>query len=82
MRVKYKSIDFNEMDRMFVYCPETGNIFHKVNRYKVKAGTIATHKQKTGYLAISFRKNGHHFTYLAHRVGYLLGTGIDPGDKK
>ena len=82
MKAKYVPINFNEMDRMFVYCPETGNIFHKVNRCKVKAGTIATHRNNIGYLVIRFRRNGHPVTYLAHRVAYLLGTGIDPKDKE
>ena len=86
---RHKPMDFEELDQMFRYDAETGDIFHKIDKGRkdgaggqVKAGAIATHKTGKGYLEVFFRKNGRRARYRAHRVAWLLGTGEDPGEKE
>ena len=78
-----KLMDFSDLDQIYRYCPETGEIRNKVDRGRYgrfKAGTIATSRHNKGYLQVQFSKDGRKFHYLAHRVAWLLHTGEDPGD--
>ena len=82
--MSHKPMDFEEMDRLFRYESETGDIFNKIDRgYRgrvAKAGAIATSRHNKGYLRVQVTKDGYRVGYLAHRVAWLLHTGEDPGD--
>ena len=82
--MKHRPMDFEEMDRLFSYESETGDILNKVDRgvagAMALAGTIATSKIGNGYLVVRFTRNGRQVEYKAHRVAWLLHTGEDPGD--
>ena len=85
----HRPMDFEELDRLYRYCPAAGEIFHKIDKgqkdgggVQVKAGTIATSRRGNGYLQVQFRKNGRLVNYQAHRVAWLLHTGEDPGNKQ
>ena len=79
----HKKLDFELLDKLFRYCPETGSIFNKTNRgTKAKAGAIATSMTNRGYLEVRFTEDGRRARYQAHRVVWLLHTGEDPGDNE
>ena len=82
--MKHRPMDFEEFDRLFSYCPETGEIRNKVDRgvagAMARAGDIATSKNGSGYLVIHFPKDSRSVTYQAHRVAWLLHTGECPGE--
>ena len=83
--MKHNPMDFEEMDRLFRYESETGDIFNKIDRGnggRFKAGEIATSRSGTGYLRVQVTKDGHRVGYLAHRVAWLLYYGVDPGEKE
>ena len=77
-------MDFAELDRLFRYDPETGDIFNRTKRggsrgRSVKVGSIATYDKGDGYLRIVFTRNGRSVRYCAHRVSWLLHYREDPG---
>ena len=78
---KHKPLDFEELDRLFSYDSETGEIRNKVDRGQTaKAGRIATGSNGKGYLRVYVTKNSRQSRYQAHRVAWLLHTGEDPGE--
>ena len=83
---KHKPMNFEQLESLFIYCPETGEIRNKVDRgvagAMAKAGAITTTRGSDGYLVVRFMKNSRRVTYKAHRVAWLLHTGDDPGEKE
>ena len=80
-----KKLVFEEMDRLFRYESETGDIFNKIDRGnggRFKAGEIATSRSGNGYLQVQFTRDGSIVSYLAHRLAWLLYYGVDPGAKE
>ena len=80
-----KPMNYEELNKLFRYCPETGDIFNRIDRggsrgTPAKAGKIATCKTSAGYLIVQFSKDGHRSCYMAHRVAWTLHYGVDPGD--
>ena len=77
-------MDFEELDRLFTYDSETGEIRNKVDRGHgggmAKAGAIATSRRNDSYLQVWFTKDGLKACYKAHRVAWILHTGEDPSD--
>ena len=63
-----------ELQRRFVYEPETGLLRHAYGRPGVRKGDVAGCKNKSG--RIQLRIAG--VTYSAHRVIWCLMTGEDP----
>ena len=83
--MRYKPMDFSELDKLFSYDAKTGDTRNKIDRggsrgIIAKAGAIATSKMGNGYFQVRFRKDGRRISYLAHRVAWLLYYGVDPGD--
>ena len=83
--MNHKKLDFDILNELFRYCPETGSISNRIDRkgfgrLSAGAGEIATTIYNKGYLVVRFTKNGCRFSYLAHRVAWLLHTGEDPGE--
>ena len=75
--------DFELLDSLFIYCPETGDIRNKIDRgTKAKAGAIATSKRVDGYLQVRFTRDSCRVSYKAHRLAWFLHTGEDPGEKE
>ena len=56
------------------YDPETGVFTWKVQRSRVKAGTIAGHKNANGYIVIYVLNR----PYKAHRLAWLYANGYFP----
>lgn len=65
---------FEELNRLFSYCPETGNLLWRVRSGKAAAGSIAGGLTELGYLRVwaCSRK------ILVHRVVWLLFYGYEP----
>ena len=61
-----------ELDKLFSYNSETGELRHKVNRYKVIAGTLAqyqvTSSDNRSYFGISLSRSH----YFAHRICWIM----------
>ena len=79
--MSHRPMDFEEMDRLFSYESETGDILNRISRgTKAKAGAIATSRTGKGYLHVQFSKDGRPVSYKAHRVAWLLHYKVDPGN--
>ena len=82
--MSHRPMDFEEMDRLFSYDAETGEIRNKVDRgvagAMAKAGAIATCRSSKGYLQVQVTKDGRRTCYKAHRVAWLLHYREDPGE--
>ena len=80
--MNHRKLDFELLNSLFRYCPISGSIFNRIDRGngQRKTGTIATSRRGDSYLQVQFKKNGHKYSYLAHRVAWLLHTGEDPGE--
>lgn len=70
--------DYARMAAVFQYCPETGEVWSKVQRGPFppgrKVGGVFQPRKGTPYLRMRF--DGHNF--LLHRVAWLLMTGEWP----
>ena len=83
--MKHRLMNFKELDRLFRYDPETGEIRNKIDRGGskgriAKAGDIATSKMGKGYLQVALTKGQRQIKYNAHRLAWLLYYKEDPGD--
>ena len=67
--------DVAELRAAFDYNPGTGELFHKVSRPQVVAGTLATTNNGSGYLAVRVRG---HAPFQAHRVAWAVFYGRWP----
>ena len=82
-------LDLDKFNRLFRYDPETGEISYKTDGgqknfggRKVRAGDLATYRDKIGCLRVSLVKKGININYEARRVAWLLYKGEDPGPFK
>lgn len=60
----------------FAYDPETGVFMHRINRGKIKAGTVAGKMHNQGYQIITVSGKG----YLAHRLAWFYMTAQWPAN--
>ena len=67
-------LTFEEAVDLFSYDEQTGNLIRRATRGNQPAGSIAGHTTIEGYVVISI--NGR--TYKAHRIVWLIKTGIWP----
>ena len=56
------------------YNPDTGDITWKVNRVRVKAGSVAGTRNRDGYICIKV----FGVVYMAHRLAWFLHYGANP----
>ena len=66
---------FNELSKHMEYCPNTGIGIWLVNIGNVKAGTTIQSLDRHGYIRVAYKYK----RYKAHRLFWLLHTGLDPG---
>jgi hypothetical protein len=68
-------LSYEYVDSILEYNPYTGNLIWKVNKKSAKVkGKIAGRKANNGYIQIKIDGK----SYMAHRLAYLLMTGIWP----
>lgn len=70
------AIQFTQQDLLnfFQYDPVTGDLTHRLDTRRCKAGSPATYKHSQGYLNVTIGGK----EYLAHRVIWFMQTGIWP----
>ena len=68
------SITQEKLKEIFDYNPDTGIFTWKSSRSKIKAGDIAGHINKIGYVRLSINNK----KYLAHRLAWLYVYGNIP----
>jgi hypothetical protein len=66
--------DFNELQRLLSYDPNTGNFTWLTRVSNVPAGSVAGTKNSKGYIQI--RANGQR--YLAHKLAWFYTHGVWP----
>jgi len=74
--IDMKEITQANLNKAFTYCPLTGELRHAVNTLRGTKGELATTKHSQGYLSVSIGGA----QYLAHRLIYLLVTGVMPNE--
>lgn len=66
--------DIAEIQSIFNYDADTGDLIYKVSRGSKKAGSVAGYVHKSGYIQIEVKGKA----YLAHRLAWLLFYGCWP----
>lgn len=65
-----------QLDDILVYCDDTGRFFYRMNRGKIKEGSIAGAISHNGYYRIKLYGK----SYFTHRLVVLHKTGVLPDD--
>ena len=73
-KVKEEQLPLERVKELLNYNPETGMFTWRIDRYRVKAGTVAGHLNEKGYYSVRTNKKHH----LLHRLAWLYVTGKYP----
>jgi|LakMenEpi03Aug12_release.lakeMendotaPanAssembly.Ray.scaffolds.fasta_scaffold710345_2 hypothetical protein len=66
------------LNELFRYEADTGSIFWRAKRGKIRAGQPAGTIGESGYLRIAFTINKKYCVFNAHRIIWYIATGQDP----
>ncbi len=76
-RMPVNDITYDTVNDLLRYDPESGDLFWRANRAKMKAGSVAGGIGGKGYWHVSINNK----SYLAHRIIWLIYYGRWPEDQ-
>lgn len=72
--INLKQFTQQDLNYVFMYDKNTGNLYHRLDTFKASEGSIATYPHSQGYLSVCIGGK----QYLAHRIIWFMETGRWP----